>query len=286
MPWCVRLYRGNTHWGMIKKLYYKLIGMTPGDMPMVSYWKTKDHVEAKLTTKEGATLMVMEGEKHPMWGFPRGHLLIPLDRTIHTPITLEDRVKKYGPFSVLKHEGKQIFNEIWRKLDEGVDRKTIVKETLEAIDRLPIEYLKYDLMPAKTMAPAIKEIHRAWTKVAPSPRSLKLRDIVTLILQEDDGYRYRVQWMAIWWPLIKLNPVKILDKGLQMVEHGEVIGDMKERIRLLRKGLMLLLEDPHLKELFIKFFREVDWKKVRIKESDRYHFRGKYFKVDLDTLEY
>ena len=253
---------------------------------MVAYWKNKDHVEAKLTTKDGSTLMVMEGEKYPMWGFPRGHLLIPQDRTIVNAVTLEERIKKYGPFSVLKHELKEIFNEVWRKLDEEVSHETIIKEALENIDKLPIEYLKYDLMPPQTMCPAVREIHRAWTKIASSPRSLRLRDILTLILQEDDGYRYRVQWMAIWWPIIRLNPVKILDKGLAMVERGEVIGDMKRKVKLLRRGLSLLLENPRIKELFIKLFREINWKKVKITEMDRYHFRGKYFKADLDVLTY
>ena len=260
--------------------------MHPGKMPMVSYWRTKEFTEGKLTTKDGATLMVMNGEKYPMWGFPRGHLLIPQDKTIKNAVTLEDRIKKYGTFSVLKHECKQIFNEIWRKLEEGVAHETIIKEALKSLDKLPIENLKYDLMPVSTMCPAVREIHRAWTKVAPSPLSLKIRDVLTLIAQEDDGYRYRIQWLVIWWPLLKLNPVKLLDKGLEMVEHGEVVGDMKERIRLLRRGLNLLLENPRIKELFIKFFKEVSWRKVKIKEMDRYHFRAKYFKADLDVLEY
>lgn len=260
--------------------------MHPGKMPMVSYWKRKDHVEAKLTTKDGGTLMVLENEKYPMWGFPRGHLLIPLDKSVENPVTLEDRVKRYGPFSVLKHECKEIFNNIWKGLENGVSHETIIQEAKEAIDRLPIEYLKYDLMPPQTMAPAVREIHRAWTKVAPSPRSLRVRDILTLLLQEDDAYRYRVQWMVIWWPLIKWNPVGVLDLGLKMVERGEIIGDMKKKIKLLRKGLSILLKDPKIKALFVKFFKEVDWKKVKIKEMDRYHFRAKYFKVDLDLFEY
>lgn len=270
----------------LKRIYYKIIGKRPSDMPMVSYWKTRDHVEAKLTTKDGATIMIMDGEKQPMWGFPRGHLLVPNNSRIKDAVTLDERIEKYGPFSVLKHEGKQIFNEIWRKIDENVDSKTIIAEAKEALDKLPIEYLKYDLMPPQTMCPAVREIHRAWTKVAPSPRSLRIRDIITLLLQEDDGYRYRVQWMAIWWPIIRLNPVKILDKGLAMVEKAEVIGDMKKKIKLLRKGFSILLQDPRIKELFIKFFKEVKWSKVRITEMDRYHFRGKYFKCDLDIFEY
>ena len=258
---------------------------------MVHYWKLKDSVESKLTTRDNATVLVMQGEKYPIWGFPRGHLLISNSDFKGEAITLEDRIKKYGTFKVLKHELKnQIFNETWEKIEKGLTKEQIIKEGYQALDRcLEIaEGLKYDLMPASKMCPSVREIHRAWTKVAPSERSLKLRDILTLILQEDDGYRYRVQWMVIWWPVIKWfsDPVKLLDKGLKMIEVGEVIGDMKRKIKLLRRVLMVLLEDPNLKDKFTKLFKEIDWNKVKITEQDRYHFRAKYFKADLDVLTY
>ena len=258
---------------------------------MVHYWKTKDYTEAKLTKKDGATIMVLDGEKYPIWGFPRGHLLIANKDYKGEAVTLQERIKKYGTFKVLKHEIKnQIFNETWDKLEKGLPKEQIIKGGYEALDRcLEIaEPLKYDLMPANKMCPSVREIHRAWTKVAPSEKSLKLRDILCLFLQEDDGYRYRVQWMAIWWPMIKWfsDPIKLLDKGLKMVERGEVVGDMKRKIKLLRRVLMLLLEDKKLKDNYLKFFKEVNWNKVKITEQDRYHFRAKYFKCDMDVLTY
>ena len=258
---------------LLKRWYYRLIGMHPGKMPMVKYWKTKEFVEAKLTKKDGSTQMVMAGEDQPMWGFPRGHLLIPA-------------TQKHGPLSVLKHEIKnRVFNETWDELEKGVPKEEVVKNAKRRL-RECYEYLKplrYDLMPASSMAPSVREIHRALTKVG-CPN--ELRDILTLVLQEDDGYRYRVQWLAIWVPIIRWSPVKIFDKALLMIEQAEVIGDMKRKIKLLRRVLMLGLEDPHIKAMFIKFFKEVNWKKVRITEAERYHFRGKYFKCDMDILEY
>lgn len=255
---------------LILKFWYKLIRKNPGDFPMVHYWKTKDFVEAKLTTKDGATIMVLDGEKYPMWGFPRGHLLVPAN-------------EKYGPLSKLKHECKQICNRAWEKLDQGVLKQEIIKDMKKEIKELPLDALRYDLMPPQTMCPAVREIHRALTKIG-CPNDV--RDILCLILQEDDGYRYRVQWMAIWFPFIRWNPVKILDKALAMVERAEVIGDMKRRVKLLRRTLKLGLEDPRIKDLFIRFFKEVNWKKVKITEGDRYHCRGKYFKCDMDVIEY
>ena len=250
--------------------------MHPGKMPMVSYWRTKEAVEAKLITDNGALKMVMDGEKYPMWGYPRGHLLIPAE-------------EQYGPLSKLKHEIKnQIFNDTWKEIEEGLPKETILENAWKRLEAT-LEFLKplkYDLMPKQSMCPAVREIHRAWTKVAPCEKSSKLRDMLCLILQEDDGYRYRVQWMAIWFPLIKINPIKIFNYALEKVEQAEVIRDMKERVRLLRRVLMFLLEDPIIRKNFNAFFKEVDWKKVRITEADRYHMRGKYFKTDMDVLEY
>ena len=71
-----------------------------------------------------------------------------------------------------------------------------------------------------------------------------------------------------------------------MVEHAEVVGDMKERMRLLKRILLVALKDKRIKELFIKLVKEIDWNKVKLTEGDAYHFRGKYFKVDYDVVEY
>ena len=246
-------------------------------MPMVGYWKTKESVEAKITKdSNGATIMILNGERYPIIGFPRGHIVCPTS-------------EQYGILSKLKHEIKnKIFNESWRKLQQAVSKEQIIQEAKESLFRITryLEELKYEMVPPNKMAPAVKEIHRAWMKTASSEKIVKLGKILTFILQEDDGYRYRVQWLAGWVPWIKWNPIKILEKGLILVEHAEVVRDMKERIKLLRTILMLALSDPAIKRSFIAFFKEVDWSKVKLSEGDKYHFRGKYFKTDMDILEY
>lgn len=240
-------------------------------MEMVQYWKTKESVQAKvIKDKNGSLTMKMEGEKYIFPSYPRGYLL-------------------YGTLSKLKHEIKnQVFNESWRKLEDGVAKEDIIKDIKKTlfndIARIA-ETLKYDMIPPKSMCPAVREIHRAWTKV--SPETGVLRDYLCLILQEDDAYRWRVSWLVSWFGwLIKLNPVKSFDYALKMLEHGEVIGDMKDKQKLLRRILMLALEDKEIRIRFIKLFREIKWRKVKLTKADKYFFRGKYFKVDLDVLEY
>jgi len=251
--------------------YYKLIKKSPAKFEMVKYWKTKESVMAKVTrAKDGSLIMKMDGEKYHFPGFPRGHLL-------------------FGSLSPLKHQIKnQIFNESWAKLEGGVPREEIIKDIKTKLHGSITEIAKkskYDMIPAGGMSPAVREIHRAWTKV--SPETANIRDYLCFILQEDDGYRFRVQWLVTWFGWLKwFNPIKAFDKALAMLEHGEVIGDMKERQRLLRRILMLYLEDPHSRDSFIRLFREIKWRKVKLTKADKYHFRAKYFKCDLDVLEY
>jgi len=240
-------------------------------MEMVKYWKTKQSVQAKvIRDKNGVLTMQMEGEKYPFPTYPRGYLL-------------------FGSLSKLKHEIKnQIFNESWRKLEEGENKEEIIKyiknKLFNEIAELSLKS-KYDMIPPQSMCPSVREIYRAWTKV--SPETSVLRDYLCFVLQEDDAYRWRVSWLVNWFsPFMKLNPVKSFSYALKMLEHGEVIGDMKEKQRLLRRILLLALEDKNIRDKFIKLFKEIDWKKVKLTKADKYFFRGKYFKVDLDTLTY
>ena len=245
---------------------------------MVQYWKTKDSVAAKVTKSEsGSLIKILEGEKYPFPTFPRGHLL-------------------FGPLSKLKHEIKnQIFNESWAMLESGNDKEVVNHIKTRLFNEIAIlaEKTRYDRLPIDKMCPSVKEIHRAWSKVEEKFTGEKrknlenLKEYLCFILQEDDAYRFRVQWLVTWFGFIRFfNPIKAFEKALIMLEHAEVIGDMKERIRLLRRILLTVLKDETIGKLFTEFFKEVDWKKVALTKADKFHFRGKYFKVDLDLFEY
>jgi hypothetical protein len=259
------------------RLFFKILRKTPADMEMVRYWQTSESVQAKVTKDEsGAIVMKMEGEKYTFPGFPRGYLL-------------------FGKLSKLKHEVKnQIFNHAWGKLEDGMPPKDVVAEIQTVI--LPriftlLEEHRYDMVPPERMVASVKEIHRAWTAITDNPKSLLLRDLITYVLQEDDSYRFRLQWVAgyfnpnSWFQLFS-NPISLFEKALMLLENAEVIGDMKERIRLFRRIILTLLTNDVWRGWFIKLSNEIDWKKVRMTRADKFFFRGKYFKVDLDRFEY
>ena len=262
---------------MFKKIIQSLKDKKYRNAPMVKYWKTKEAVGAKvIKAKEGHYIMQMEGEDYPFPGFPRGVLL-------------------FGQLSPLKHNIKnKIFNEAWKMLENGESNFTIMRYLKEKA--LPeiyeiAEKTKYDMLPYEKMCPAVKEIYRALTVVYEKTGSLhtkKLRDILCFILNEDDAYRMRVQWVFKFFrfKLFRKNYSKIFSYGLSMLENAEVIGDMKERQRLLKRILMFVLEDQRIKECFDIFIKEVDWKKIRLTKADKYFFRAKYFKVDYPEYQY
>ena len=233
---------------------------------MVSYWKQNDSVEAKVMRQpDGSYAMQMAGEKYLFPGYPRGTLL-------------------FGLLSPLKHQIKnQVFNESWRLLEEGASEQD-VKHYLEYTAWPQIfeigEKTRYDMVPFERLNPPIKELWRAMEACGVRQ---SLKEIVCFILQEDDAYRMRFQWLVKFFPWWRKPTVEDFRKALEQEEHAEVVSDMKERQRLFRRVFLLMVKDS---KVFQKFLKEVDWKKLKLTKADKYFFRAKYFKVDYPEYSY
>lgn len=246
---------------------------------MVSYWKHGEAQKARVfTAHDGSTKMEIFGEKYPFPGYPRGHLL-------------------FGSLSPLKHWIKnKIFNDAWYALESSVERQEVIRRMKLAWseDICPlIEKAKVDMVPEEKMSVPVRELYRALSVIQERHDVQKFKECVTYIFQEDDAYRFRFQWLVAYWNpssvfnLFKKDFAKDFELAMSMLEHAEVIGDMKERIRLWKRGFMLMLEDKEMKQIFDELCREVDWNKVKLTSADRYYMRAKYFKVDYDRgVEY
>ena len=263
MSWFIKNY--------ILRKWYNFRHIGPDKMEMVSYWKTSDHAAAKLTQLEdGSMIMDVENEKYPITCFPRSFLL-------------------FGPLSKLKHEIKnQIFNNVWRRVEVGESSEQIMehlrRDVFPEILKL-LENMKYDLVPPETMYGATREIYRAWTKVGGAP---EWRDILCLIMGEDDSYQFRIKFLAERFHRYRWfirDPIKRLKKAFETIGHAETINDMKERERLWARGFITLLEDPKIRKTFDAFCKEVDWKKLYMTKGDLYHVRAKYFRPDYEVFK-
>ncbi len=240
---------------------------------MVRYWLRSESVEAKLIKMpEGHMALKMQGEDYIFPGYPRGSLL-------------------FGPLSPLKHTIKNaVFNEAWAVLEEETDENVhdVIRRGIDRATAI-LDKGRYDIVPYESLVPPVKELWRAMTAVAEkmgkrATRVNAVRDLICFILQEDDSYRMRLQWICKFFG--RKPTMKEFEFALSMLEQGEVVGDMKERQRLFKRVIEAALTDPIIRECFDLLVKEMDWKKLRLSKADKYFFRGKYFKVDYPEYQY
>lgn len=258
---------------------------------MVNYWKTGDVARAKLVVlKDGSYAMLIEGEKYPLYGFPRGPVL-------------------FGPLARFKFLAKNlIFNEVWRRLEANQSEGEIMGYLLK--DARPIllseiRGIRYDMFPPERLCPAVRELWRGMTEVEkrienPQEREdfKTIKEGLTFFLQEDDAYRFRLQWVARY--INPKNPLRrffynVIRKPYSFKEEiklifkflgdSEITPDMKGRTKLIGRILLFLLESD-LGERIEEIVKELNWNKMKLSKADTYYFRGKYFKVDHDKFDY
>lgn len=135
--------------------------------PMVKYWKWGKPRRAKIQDgTESGLSMKIEGEDYEYPGFPRGHVLV-------------------GPLAKLKHTVKtQVFNQVFAELEKMT------------------EEMKYDMLPPDKMAPAVRELYRVFDTLENAEvvddmkgRIRLIKRVLTFFFQEDDAYRFRMQWV-------------------------------------------------------------------------------------------
>lgn len=235
---------------------------------MVQYWMRSESVEAKaVKMPEGHSVLFMEGEKYPLLGVPRGTLL-------------------FGDLSPLKHMIKnRVFNDSWALLEDGKDPIDNIRKGLDEVFAL-LDKGRFDLVPYMSLVPPVKELWRAMTVVEEKMggRVKGLKEVICFILNEDDSYRFRVQWIVKFFG--RKPKMKDIELALSMLEHAETVDDMKERQRLFKRVILAALSDPRIKECFSLLIEELDWKKLKLSKADKYFFRAKYFKVDFPEYEY
>jgi hypothetical protein len=240
----------------------------------VKYYKNQATEKARVRLTDKGITMDIRGEKYPFPGFPRGHILTADYR--HTDL------------SVLKHKIKnEIFNYAWAELDKKTPREEIVKEIKKRFneDIYPImEKSRYDMLPYDKLCPAVKELWRAMTVLEKeNPEIRKIKEIVCFLFQEDDGYRFRAQWLLNYF---RPRRLKTFQTAMEQLENAEVLDDMKGRVRLWRRIALMALEGEEARRYFKLLCKEVDWRKIKLSKADKYYARGKWFKCDHKVYSY
>ena len=259
---------------------------------MVQYWKFGDQARAKLTTsKDGSYIMRIEGERYPLYGFPRGPVL-------------------FGALARLKHLAKNlVFNESWKLLEEGKTNEEVMaylKNVALPVVLAEIEKSHYYFFPPEKMCPAVKEMWRALTAVEErlsDPLAQKqfntLKLGITFFLNEDDAYRFRLQilspyinprnfWRKLYY-FIKRKKYSLKDELKLVFDFAdgiEITPDMKGRMILIKRVFMAILEDEFFGAYINGLLQELNFKKLKMSKADSYYARGKYLKVDWANYDY
>ncbi len=130
---------------------------------IVKYYKTKVMARARVVkVKDGGLQMEVEGEKYPLPGVPRGHII-------------------FGSLEKLKETMKErIFHTIFEE----------------------VEKIYADMPPVENFCPFLQDLWRVATMLedAEIHEDMKLRirnmkKAFIFFMQEDDSYRFRVQWV-------------------------------------------------------------------------------------------
>mgnify|MGYP001607421373 CR=1 FL=1 len=79
---------------------------------------------------------------------------------------------------------------------------------------------------------------------------------------------------------------KELEWAFNFLENAEVVPDMKGRARLIKRTVFAFLEDPEFGAYIGALVKELNWRKLCLSRADKYYFRGKYFKCDLERFDY
>lgn len=133
---------------------------------MVHYWKNNDTARARIKhQKDGSYGLEIEGEDQVMPGFPRGHIL-------------------FGPLSKVKHRIKTSFNEAYVEIEK------FHKENKH--DFLPYEKL---LPPVKVLWKAFEDLENAEVTEDMKERIKIWKTVICWWMQEDDAYRFRLQYL-------------------------------------------------------------------------------------------
>jgi hypothetical protein len=229
-----------------------LVGKRPADT------KKDDITVARVDfPKTGGVLTFYLGHKYPMKGFAISETVQKINiikSTLHYAVSKLAENK----FSLL------LFFLFFRKSLELVF-STFIETVYKS--------MFYEMLSENRWCDCVREVRRVFSKIGVSP---ELTGVVSLMLEFDDAYRYRFQWV-----MEKLNKenktIPEIQRLLGILAENEFHPESQNENRLgdkwkkYKKAVHLLrLHRPSMK-LIKAFLKEVDIDKIKLSKEDRYH---------------
>ena len=218
-----------------------------------AHWKAFKEV---VLPKEGGIYTHYWDDKYPQKGFP-------FNETVEKVNDIKKMVMAllYG-FD--KFKGKWligIFYLLFRKrILISFTSVLIQMDRMLAFHRLnPIRY-----------CPSVREVYQA---IPANGNYSRLKNVVCMILEFDDAYRYRFQYTLgqINKDDFKKNPYAELSRALVKMQESEIDERLRKMWKMLEKFLWLSFFFKVFRQGIINIIGQMDLEKVKLDEADRYY---------------
>lgn len=130
--------------------------------------------------------------------------------------------------------------------------------------------LAYHLLLPERYCSCVQEVYRAF-----DPEDSLVRNLVSMILEFDDAYRYRFQDVVgeLNKDNLALNPFKEISRLLLLLAERETYYDhrLKKMWEKAEKLLFILFFSRYIREKVIIFFSRLNPENIKLDEGDRYY---------------
>jgi hypothetical protein len=216
----------------------------------------------------GGILTYMGGHKYPYKGFPFHDFVDKIDT-----IKKVQRATLSSIFHSMKKRSRfQIAFLIFVPWILGDIARAFIYTFFRLIDRFKIKTIRY--------CDAIRELHRAFSleyhNDSPEEKEMKgmIRDIVCMVLEFDNAYRFRFQDIIVELDKVALrkNPSKELIRLLKLLSLREKTQEIKDTWKLVQYFLpVYFFLNKSFKQSIVDVLNELDLQKVALSVEDRHY---------------
>ena len=260
--------------GFIQKINFILAKIREANVGMMETTPSKDPTKKAISKvlfpEEGGVLTFFEGEEFPAKGFCYGE-------TVQTV----DEVKKTGMAFLRGFFGGLKYGKVRMILFALLFRKQFMAMSNEMLATLDYRMVRVRQKPERYCTCA-REVYRVFNLMAiwyPDWKSMlgHLRNIICMVLEYDDAYRYPGQDVVL--ELNKDACRKDIVKEIKRILDFEMKWDhrgMVEKFGRIRKLLFLLRFSKKTRVAIMRFFLELDLDQIKMDEADKHHARFKW----------
>lgn len=105
---------------------------------------------------------------------------------------------------------------------------------------------------------------------AGQPRK-QIKDVLSVLLEFDDAYRYRFQWLPWNTEAAAKNPIREIRRMLALLIEAEEDQKMIKQWKAFRHAMVLIAFQPKIVRYLKRFFSKLNIDEIKMSVEDRYH---------------